>query len=275
MKNFLSLMIVVVSMLFTLGLAPSLTANDPAIGSTNQPIKVLHVKLGATDSQSKKVSWLEGLEVQIENISGKPIQYLVMHLELRVGTAAGDLARVPLTYGQVFADAKSGKVDVFQPGARLTLRASKIACERIEQLVASGFVPSLKETQPNLHVVMFADKTSWMAGRLHYQDQVNPKKWIAVEELVRNETSVSEPFVMSFLKASFKPSSKSQTCFRYVGFHWEECCGTPPQIIYAGHADFAEDPTGNVHPKTVQACCSQSNGGGCCNYEEIGLGCAP
>lgn len=271
MKRFLCLIFVVVSMLLTLGLDRSLTANDHAIGSTNQPIKVLEVKLGATSSQSKKAGWLEGLEVQIENISGKPIQYLVMHLELRAGTAA----RVPLTYGQVFADANSGKVEAFQPGARLTLRASKIACERIEQLVASGFVPSPKEVQPNLHVVMFADKTSWMAGRLHYQDPVNPKKWIAVEELVRSETPVSEPFGMNFLKAGFKPSFKSETCFRYVGFHWEECCGIPPQIIYVGDTDFVEDPTGDVHPNTVQDCCSQSNGGGCCNYEEIALGCAP
>lgn len=272
MKRFLCLIFVVVSMLLTLGLGPSLTASDPAIGSTNQPIKVLHIKLAA-DSQSRKVSWPEGLEVQIENTSGKPIQYLVMHLELRVGTTAGDLARVPLTYGQVFADA--GKVEVFQPGARLTLRASKIACERIEQLVASGFAPSPKDIQPNLHVVMFADKTSWMAGRLHYQDPIDPKKWIAVEELVRSEARVSEPFGMSFLRASFKP--KSQTCYRYVGYHWgpDPCCGTPPNQLYVADSDFLEDPTGNVHPKIVQACCSQSNGGGCCNYQEIGLGCEP
>lgn len=271
MKRFLSLIFVVVSMLLTLGLYPSSTANDPAIGSTNQPIKVLDVKLGATSPQSQKVSWLEGLEVQVQNISDKPIQYLVMHMELRVGTAAGDVARVPLTYGQVFADAKSGKVEVFQPGARLTLRASKTACERIGQLVASGFVPSLKDIQPNLHVAVFADRTSWMAGRLHYQDPVNSKKWIAAEELVRSETPVNEPFGMSFLKASFKPSSKSQTCFRYTGFSLEPCCGD----LYVGHANFLEDPTGNVHPNTVEACCSPSQGGGCCLYDEVGLGCAP
>ena len=268
MKRFLCLIFVVVSMLFALGLDPSLTANDPAIGSTNQPIKVLNVRLDATNPQSQ---WLEGLEVQIENISGKPIQYLVMHIELPVGTAAGELARVPLAYGQVFPDSKSGKVEVFQPGARLTLRASKTDCERIKQLVASGVVPSSKKIQPNLHVVMFADKTSWMAGRLHYQDPVNPKKWIAAEELVRSETPVSEPLSMSFLKASFKPSAKSQTCFRYAGFSWEPCCGD----LYVGHANFFEDPTGNVHPNTVEACCSPSQGGGCCFYDEIGLGCAP
>jgi len=274
MKRFLSLIFVVVSMLLTLGLAPSLTANDPAIGSTNQPIKVLDVKLGATNPQSQKVSWLEGLEVQIENISSKPIQYLVMHVELRVGTAAGDVARVPLAYGQVFADSKSGKVEVFQPGARLTLRASKIDCERIRQLVASGFVPSPKKIQPNLHVAVFADRTSWMAGRLHYQDPVNPNKWIAAEELVRSETPVNELFGMSFLKASFKPSSKSQTCYRYVGYHWEFCCyNSIGSEIYAGTVDFVEDPTGNVHPQTVEDCCGIFQG--CCTYDEVGLGCAP
>lgn len=265
MKYVFSLSIVVVSvaMFLTLGASGSLTAGDPAIGSSNQPIKVLGIKLGATNPQTK-VNWAEGLEVQIENVSGKPIQYLVMNIELRAGTAAGDFARVPLTYGQV-----SGKVEVFQPGAKLTLRTSKIACERIEQLVAGGFVPSLKDIQPNLHVVVFADSTSWMAGRLHYQDPVNPNKWIAAEELVKGETPVNEPFGMSFLKASFKP--KSQTCFRYVGFHWQGCCG--PYLV--GTADFAEDPTGNVHPSTVQACCSETQGGGCCDYEEVGLGCAP
>ena len=265
MKPFFSLTIVVVSVaiLLTFGSDKSLTANDPAIGTANQPIKVLAVKLGTANAQPKqKVSWLEGLEVQIENVSTKPIQYLVMHVEL-----PGSV-RVPMAYGQV--DSKSGKVAPLQPGGKVNLRASTDACERLkEQFAASELVPSANEIRPNLHVALFADRTAWRAGRLHYPDPSNSKKWIAAEELARGETQVNEPFGMSFLKASFKP--KSQTCYRYVGFHWEPCCGS----LFVGDSDFLEDPTGNVHPNIAEACCSQSQGGGCCFYEEVGLGCEP
>ena len=275
MKRFFSLSILVVSvaMLLTFGLDESLTANDPAIGSANQPIKVLAVKFGTNPQPNNKSSWLEGLEVQIENVSTKPIQYLVMLVELPARTGAGEFVKVPLAYGQASAvNSKSGKVESLQPGGKVNLRASTDACERIkEQLVASGLVPSAKEIRPNLHLAIFEDRTAWMAGRMHYPDPSNSQKWIAAEELARGETPGNEPFGMSFLKVGFNPRPKSQTCYRYVGFHWQGCCGG----LFVGDSDFAEDPTGNVHPQIAQACCSQSQGGGCCDYEEVGLGCEP
>ena len=275
MKLFLSLIfVVVVSMWLTLRSEPSLTANDLALGSTNEPIKVLGVKLSANNPQSQKVGWLEGLEVQIQNISGKPIQYLVIHAELPVEIATGERARVPLAYGQVFAESKSDKVEIFQPGAKLTLRASKIDCERVKHLVASGFVPSSKDIQPNLHVVLFADRTSWMSGRLHYPDPVNPNKWIAAEELQRSEARVTEASGVSFLKANSKSSAKSQTCYRYLGFVWEYCCDSPSgNPIYVANQLFAEDPTGTVHPETAMPCCGIDSG--CCFNDVLRPGCAP
>lgn len=285
MKRFfsLSVLVAVVASFLILGADQSLTANDPVIGSFAQPIKVVGLKFAQDDSKSKqKASWLDGLEVQIENTSDKPIQYLVMHVEIPVGPSATDLIKVPISYGRALAvDSKAGKPDMFQPKTQLNLRASKETCERVrEQLAASERVPSPKDVHTNLHVAVFENRTAWLAGRMHFPDPTDSRRWIAAEELARSQSQVNGLFGMSFSKVSFKPASKSQTCYRYVGFSWQSCCTVhpyprdpwEPYDMYVGSADFAEDPTGNVHPNTVQACCSGYIPN-CCDYYEVGLGC--
>jgi len=285
MKRFFSLsaLVALVASILILGADQSLTANDPVIGSFAQPIKVVGLKFAQDVSKSKqKASWLDGLEVQIENTSDKPIQYLVMHVEIPVGPSATDLVKVPISYGRALSvDSKAGKLDMFQPKTELILRASKETCERVrKQLAASERVPSPKDVHTNLHVAIFENRTAWLAGRLHFPDPTDSKRWLAAEELARSQSQVNRLFGMSFSKVSFKPASKSQPCYRYTGFTWQYCCTEfpsrpeydPPYDIYVGSANFAEDPTGNVHPNTTQACCSQSSSG-CCDYDEIGLGC--
>jgi hypothetical protein len=275
MKIFLPLIFVGVSVLLTLSVEPSTAVNDSSLGGIKSPIKVLDVKL--TNTQSQKDSWLGGLEIQIENTSGKPIQYLMMYAELPDGTSSGSRVPLPLAYGQVFPDSKSGKVEFFQPGARLTLRATKIQCERIKKLVASGAVPSAKELQTNIQVVLFADRTSWADGKLHYPDPVDPKKWIVAEEVVRSETRASELFGVGFQKASLVSSAKTETCYRYAGFYYEYCCvdetSIPgqPHNIYMINAVMTEDPTGNKHPNTQQPCCPGTSD--CCTQVWYASGC--
>lgn len=281
MKQFFYLSIVAVSvaMLLTLGPNLSLTANDPAIGSVEQPIKVLDVKLNTSKSQSdesstQKVSWLEGLEVQIENVSGKPIQYLMLHIEVPAASSAGNFVNVPIGYGQApIPGSKSGKFEVFQPGAKLTLKASQNSCKRIrDQFLANGVVPSLKDIRANLHLVVFQDRTAWLAGRLHYPDPSDSMHWIAAEELARRGSSFNLPSGMTFSKASYKGDS-NPLCYRNTGFHLIVCCTDDTGTYLAGSVNFAVDPNGQVHPNTVVTCCPQDPDA-CCSYDEIAGGCA-
>ena len=281
MKRFFSLsaFVALVTSLLILGSNQSQTANDPVIGSSNQPIKVVGVNFGHAGSKStQKASWLDGLEVQIENTSDRPIQYLVMHVEIPAGPSGKDVVKVPISYGQAFADDPKSKPDQFHPKTKLNLRASKDACERIRgQLAASELVPSLKDVRTNLHLAIFEDRTSWLAGRLHLPDRTNSKRWIAAEELARSQSRGNGLFGISFFKASLNPASNSLTCYRYTGFSLQYCCtqtsgGGEPANFYVGSANFVEDPNGHVHPNPVEDCCTQPDNG-CCNYDEIGGGC--
>lgn len=262
-------------LLIAMGHDQTLTAKNSPTPSSNQPLKVLGVKLNTAKSQPKdastaKASWLDGLEVEIENTSGKAISYLVIHVELPSVAAEEMALRIPFWYGQVpMPNTKSGKFEIFQPRGKLNLRASKSVCDSMrKQLLESGRVPaSSKDIQTNLNLVIFEDKTAWSAGQLHYPDPANSMKWISAEELTRKNSLDSRAFGISYSKASYNSGSNSQTCYRDTGFELLPCCGG----LYVGSKIFTEDPNGHVHPNLVEACCSP---GDCCSYYEIGGGCA-
>ena len=273
MKRFLSGSVLAISMTLLFVLAPdrSLTASNPEIGPVKSPLKVLAVRLNPIEPQTndrsrQQAAPLEGLEIEIENTSGKPIQYLVVHAE--VPTGLGTIVKVPMVYGQPFpADAKTDKTESLQPGSKLSLRAAKNICELArKQLAATGVVLTEKQVQPNVHLVLFQDRTSWMAGRLHVPDPANASHWIATEELARTQSPLRES---SFSMASYKPASLSQQqCYRYIGFNIIGC----GSCYIAGNALFTADPNGHVHPNTVTTCCPQDPDS-CCEYDEIAGGC--
>jgi hypothetical protein len=275
MKRYLSISACVacLSLLIATGHHQTLTAKNSPTPSSNQPIKVLGVKLNPAKSQPRdasnaKASWLDGLELEIENTSGKTIRYLVIHVELSVGASKEPL-RIPFSYGQApVPNTKSGKFEIFQPGGKLSLRASKSVCDNMrKQLLEGGRVPpSSKDTQTNIHLVIFEDKSSWLTGQLHYPDPANPMKWIAAEELTRNNSLDSSAFAMSYSKASYNSGSRAQPCYRHTGFSLQYCCDD----LYVGSKNFVEDPNGHSQPNLVEACCSPGN---CCSYYEV-QGCS-
>jgi hypothetical protein len=277
MKHFFSSSVLALSITLLFVLAPdrSLTATSPEIGPVKSPITVLAVQLNATEPQTndrsaQHATSLEGLEVEIENTSGKPIQYLVVHAEIPIGP--GETVKLPMVYGQPFpSDAKTDKTESLQPGSKLILRAAKNICERArKQLAAKSVALTEKQVHPNVHLVLFQDRTSWMAGRLHVPDPANAKHWIAVEELARTQSPVSE---LGFSKASYKPAGTSQQqCYRYTGFDIIFCCSDDTGPYLAGTAEFAPDPNGHVHPNNVTICCPQDPTA-CCAIDEIAGGC--
>lgn len=252
------------SLLIAIGQQPALTAKTSPTPSSNQPLKVLGVKLN-TDTSAAKASWLDGLQVEIENTSGKTIRYLVIHVELSSAASKETPLRIPLRYGQApVTNTKSGEFEIFQPGGKLNLRASKSVCDRMrKQLLERGHVPaSSKDIQTNINLVIFEDKTSWSGGQLHYPDPANPMKWISAEEVTRKNSLDSRAFAMSYSRASYNSSSRPQPCYRHTGFELLPCCDG----LYVGSKIFVEDPTGHSQPNLVEACCSP---GDCCSYYEV------
>lgn len=248
MKRFLctTAFMIALAMLFILGPGKSLTAETNAIASSNEPIKVLAVNLNS----NSQANWLEGLELQIENTSGKAINYLLLHVE--IPDASGQRFRVPMTLGK--PDVKSSALEVLQAGAKASLKPAKAACDRMRQ-ATSGSVPNPKEFQTSINVVVFADRSAWKAGQIHYQDPVNLSLWRSAKELTRDSSEVR------FAPASYKPGS--QQCYRYTGFNLEFCCDSN----YVANSNFSPDANGHVQPVEAEACCGSGN---CCIYTDIG-----
>jgi hypothetical protein len=230
------------AMLFILGPSQSLNGETSAIASSNEPIRVIAVNLNA-NSQS---SWLDTLEVQLENTSRKAIKYMLIHVDV-----AGTKIRVPVKFGQA-PGAKTGETQVLQAGAKIDLKPAKAVCEQMRQ-EAAGRVPSLKDLHTSINVVMFADNTAWKAGYLSYPDPNNSSRWIVPDD----------PAKAQFVKTSFKPSSGMQQCYRYTGFNLEFCCDSN----YVANANFSPDANGHVQPVEAEACCGSGN---CCIYTDIG-----
>lgn len=281
MKRFISVTagIVCLWLVMATGHHQALTAKDSSTPNSNLPLKVVGVKLNS-ESQSKdksvgKANWLDGLEVDVENTSGKAIRYLVLNVEFPLSGSNGNSVRVPVTYGQApVPNTKSGNFEFFQAGSTLNLRASKNLCENIrKQLLENGRGPvSAKDLRTNIHVVIFEDMTAWLGGQLHYPDPTDPMRWIAAEELKRNNSLDTVPGA-SYSKASYTSTSRPQTCFRTTGFHLQYCCCCTETggNGYVTNVTFTGDPNGHVQPNLVESCCPASPGE-CCSYNEV-AGC--
>jgi hypothetical protein len=249
MKRFLctTAFMVSLAMLFLLGPGQSLTAETNAIASANEPIKVLAVNLNS-NSQS---NWLDSLELQIQNTSGKAINYLLLHVDV-----AGTKLRVPMKFGQP-PGAKSGEAAILQPGAKISVKPVKAVCDEMRKATAQR-VPSLKDLHTSINVVMFSDNSAWKAGEMHYQDRAGSSLWRTARELTRSDSSE-----VRFTPASYKPNSNFQQCYRYTGFNLDFCCDSN----YVANANFSPDVNGHVQPVEAEACCGSGN---CCIYTDIG-----
>ena len=239
MKRFLCTTTFVVSlaMLFILSPTQSLTAENTA---SNQPIKVLGIKINPTGPQT---TWVDGLELQIENTSRKSIGYLLLHIDLR-----GTGVRVPVTFGAPPSDKATEQL---ASGAKITLKPAKAVCDRMKEQ-ARNRIPLTSDLQTNINVVVFSDRSAWKGGYINYPDPKNSSRWIAAED-----TTTS-----NFVKANFKPNSKTNDCFRYGGFTLQYCCDSN----YVASANFISDPNGHSQPQEAEACCYPGN---CCSYTDI------
>lgn len=270
MKRFLCLSALVASlvMLLTLGSNQSFPAETNASASPVEPIKVLDLRFKT--STDNRTTTVDGLEMQIQNTSSKPIQYMVIHAV--IAGSKGPF-RVPLVFGHALVpNPRSNKVEILEPGAKSNLRVGKGLCDRIKQQIANmERIPSREEIQTKINVVVFKDKTAWAAGELFLPDPTDPLRWNAASELVRKTSSSSDVFGFKYSKVS--NNTLTTDCYRTVQGNMQYCCDQfddPTRPIYVWNFNFTGDPNGHVQPNTVEACCTQSSG--CCFYDEP-IGC--
>lgn len=268
MKCFLSTGAFVTSVVMLLILAPgpSVTVETKAIAtSSDEPIKVLDLKLKT--STANKATRVDGLEMEIQNTSGKPIQYVVVHAVI---PGSGSPLRIPLKFGHApVPNARSGRVEILRPGAKVGLQAAKGLTDRITAQIASGRVPSSKDIEAKINIVIFEDKSAWAGGELLYPDLANRHRWNTATELARNSSVNGEVFGINYSKASYKASAN--TCYRFTHLTMFYCCDDPNGPLYVANFNFTGDPNGRVQPNTVESCCPQ--GSGCCFHDES-TGCS-
>jgi hypothetical protein len=259
MKFFLSTSAFVAAVLLLL-LAPdrSLTAENNAIAtSSSEPIKVLAVKLNTA-----RTNTIESLEIQVQNTSTRPIQYLVIHAEVPAGKYP---IRVPVKFGNAPVPNSNAKVELLPPGAQATLIASKNLCERLtKDLAATKRIPSSEEIQTTTNVAIFADRSAWTNGQMNYPDPENGFRWISASEIARTKKlQAEEIFGVKFSKANHKTESAKRTCFRFTGGQLQACCDD----LFVMSATFTGDPNGTSQPTPNEACCQPGN---CCEYDVSG-----
>jgi len=257
--KFFSISAFVASVVLLLVLAPSrsTTAENHAIStSSSEPVKVLAVNL-----KTSKANTIEGLELQVQNTSPRPIQYLVIHAEIPAGK---NPIRVPVKFGNAPVPNSTAKIELLQPRATATLIASRNLCDRLtKDLAAMKRIPTSEGIQTTINAAIFADRSAWTNGEMTYPDPENGWRWIAATELARKKRLEAENFFdVKFSKADYK-TENSQTCFRFTGSQLQACCDD----MFVFSATFTGDPNGNVQPTANEACCSPGN---CCEYDVSG-----
>src|SRR5690348_11233549 len=135
-----------------------------------QPIKV------NTPAITGRKSWLGQPVVQVENISTKPIQYLMIE-----ATLPGAKAPFMLAFGQGPGTSTTNATPL-QPGAKIDLSVDHNACAWIKDRLLELDLRALNgnHVTAKINAVVFNDKTAWIDGLPHVMDPNNPRRWNVV-----------------------------------------------------------------------------------------------
>ena len=182
------------------------------------PIKLTAVSV---NTAKKTNSWLTEPLVEVENTSGKIIQYMVVELSFPDAKPAS----LMLAYGQAPGKSTPGVMASLKPGMKVGLSIDRNACDAVKSnLLASGIrLPAGSRVDTRINAVIFTNGTAWFDGLLHVADPKDPRRWNVVENLdVAGLSSVSPIF--SFMPASFRPKRTPELCWKRLGTETVDCC---------------------------------------------------
>jgi hypothetical protein len=177
------------------------------------PLKVtaLPLKTGRGDR------WLTQPLITVENVSNKPIQYLVIEIGL-----PGTFDSVSLWYGQMSTNAVAKLNEPLQPGASVNLSLDQNACKAVETRLKDKAKQPRAGSKVNTRIsgVTFTDRTGWFDGIVHTQDPANPLRFNVASKSLSGANRTG-PNLFEFIKVS----APRQMCWDRLGTEYFECCG--------------------------------------------------
>jgi hypothetical protein len=185
-------------------------------------------KTQAARSAAAKGSWLNQPILQVENISGKTIKYLVVEIGIPGTQSSSEKSPLILAFGQ--APGQKSPAQALQPGAKVKLSIARNTCDSVKsRLLASGAMPPEgSRATTRINGVIFADGTAWFDGLPHVADPNNPLRWNVVDESPNLAILNYAPFFrmanVSY-SASLVKASRPDMCWKRMGTEYVECCG--------------------------------------------------
>ncbi len=230
-----------------LSIAPEQTATKAAGMSSSlaEPVKITPFILRTDASHPGRSalgngSWVNQPLVQVENTSGKAIEYLALEISFPGAESLSDNLPLMLAYGQAPGGKHSAKqAEALQPGAKVNLTVGRNACDAVKsRLLANGTQPpSGSRATVRINGVIFADKTAWFDGLLHVADRENPLRWyVAGKSPSQGDLKSALQFKMA--KAGYSANlaaaaSAPQMCWDRIGTEWIACCDGFPRMASA------------------------------------------
>lgn len=185
-------------------------------------------------SISKNDAWLKHPLVQVENTSGKAIEYLA--LEVRFAEDQSFRAPFVLSYGQAPGRrSASESMGVLMPGSKVDVTVSQHACSGVRSHFLASCTPPLSGSRVTVRIngVVFADGTAWFDGLLHLPDVNDPLRW----NVVGSESSGSAARIRA-ARASYSfgvrvSAHENGGCWDRIGTQWITCCDGFPVVASA------------------------------------------
>ncbi|HEV7683240.1 MAG TPA: hypothetical protein VGO68_14015 [Pyrinomonadaceae bacterium] len=213
----------------------SATKTDSVSDTIAEPIKVTAFTLRTGKNQPGRSAlgigdWITQPVVQVENISGKAIKYLVVEISLPSVKSGSTSRPFMLAYGQLPGTKPSSKpIETLQPGARIDLTVDQNACEAVKShLLANSNPPAGSRVKTRINGVVFANRTAWIDGLMHVADPNDPLRWnVASENQTQADLSMDVSTFkfapVSYLSGPHRPLNGP--CWKRLGTQWVDCCG--------------------------------------------------
>ena len=242
--------------------------DDTLAAPVAPPIRLKAVRAGGHrvnvgESFDAADNWLEDLNLTVENVSGKNIEYLEVVLILRSTSPGAPHHRIALGYGNAMGPASpaASAEPPLNPGRSVALSMAPHAGLLRVRMAGGGYHRDVVTVK--LARVQFEDGTGWSHGRNTRRDPGNPLRWEVLRESAPAASRAPrKSFGISFLPASFAAPAGAKaarsSCYESTGYDIIPCnsCGAQAISDNFRNCRFAVDPAWcNYKPLNVTEEC--------------------
>lgn len=151
---------------------PQITIKELEIGGRN-------IKSNETFAESS--DWLSRVSFTVENVSEKPIKYMLIHLWLPETKVSGSVMVYQIVYGNLNPSKAVGPAFLLDPGAKTRISLAN-EYSKIEAFVSPRHsMANIQKTRLEVGFLLFDDETAWSAGTFLKRDSKAPNRFIPQE----------------------------------------------------------------------------------------------